>query len=74
MLSVFQKFGGIRPMAAKIDVPPSTVKSWHAKRDIPEWRRSTILKKAEDHGIELSEGELIDIPADAPAPSDEAAA
>ncbi|WP_126516776.1 carph-isopro domain-containing protein [Sphingobium amiense] len=67
MLSVFQKFGGIRPMAAKIEVPPSTVKSWHAKRDIPEWRRATILARAKEHGIDLTEVELINIPADAPA-------
>ncbi|MGA1853065.1 hypothetical protein VH570_19715 [Sphingobium sp. HT1-2] len=67
MLSVFQKFGGIRPMAAKIDVPPSTVKSWHTKREIPEWRRGAILAKAKDHGITLCEAELITIPADAPS-------
>lgn len=68
MLSVFQKFGGIRPMAAKIEVPPSTVKSWHSKREIPDWRRATILAKAKAHGIELAESELIEIPADASSP------
>ena len=74
MLSVFQKFGGIRPMATKIKVPPSTVKSWHTKREIPDWRRATILANAKTHGIELSEIELIEIPPDAPASVEERAA
>lgn len=73
MLSVFQKFGGIRPMAAKINVPPSTVKSWHSKREIPDWRRVTILQAAAAHGIDLAENELVDILEDAPAQSEEAA-
>lgn len=65
MISVFQKFDGIRPMAAKLgDVPPSTVKSWHAKGQIPAWRHQSILDAAKRHNIKLSAGELVDIPAD----------
>ena len=47
--SVFQKFGGIRPMATAIeaDFPPSTVKSWHKKRLIPRWRHRAILAACE---------------------------
>lgn len=66
MSSVFQKFGGIRPMAAKLgDVPPSTIKSWHRKRQIPPWRHESILLAAHRHGIELSVSELRDIAPDA---------
>lgn len=65
MASVFQKFGGIRPMAAKLgDVPPSTVKSWHAKRHIPPWRHASILEAAERHQIAITDEELNNIPAD----------
>ncbi|MBI1682350.1 carph-isopro domain-containing protein [Caulobacter hibisci] len=65
MASVFQKFGGIRPMAAKLgDVPPSTVKSWHAKRQIPAWRHASILAAAAQHGIDLSISELTTIARD----------
>lgn len=65
MISVFQKFDGIRPMAAKLgDVPPSTVKSWHAKGQIPTWRHQSILDAAKRHNIKLSADELVDIPAD----------
>jgi hypothetical protein len=59
MQSVFQKLGGIRPMAAKLgDVPPSTVKSWHAKRSIPSWRHQSILDAALRHGVKLTADEL----------------
>lgn len=59
MQSVFQKFGGIRPMAAKLgDVPPSTVKSWHTKGDIPAWRHDSIMAAAEANGIALTRSEL----------------
>lgn len=74
MLSVFQKFDGIRPMAAKLGVPPSTVKSWHAKRFIPEWRRPAILAVAKDHGISLTEEEVVNVRPDAEAPAQDAAA
>lgn len=74
MQSVFQKFGGIRPMAAKLgDVPPSTVKSWHAKREIPVWRHDSILSAAQRHGVKLDRDELINIPANDTAPRAEAA-
>lgn len=62
MTSVFQKFDGIRPMAAKLgDVPPSTVKSWHAVGKIPAWRHASILAAAKKHGIALTSDELVNI-------------
>lgn len=66
MQSVFQKFGGIRPMASKLgNLPASTVKSWHTKRKIPLWRQPTVLASAKDHGIELSPEEILNIRPDA---------
>jgi len=63
--SVFQKFGGIRPMAAKIgDVPASTVKSWHKKRNIPSWRHASILEAAARHGVQITAAELEVVAAD----------
>ena len=74
MKSVFQKFDGIRPMAAKLgDVPPSTVKSWHAKGHIPSWRHDAILVAAGQHGIALQRDELINIRPDEVEASQEAA-
>lgn len=66
MASVFQKFGGIRPMAAKLgDVPASTVKSWHKKRQIPAWRHASILEAARRLQIDLSADELENVSEDA---------
>lgn len=65
MASVFQKFGGIRPMAAKLgDVPASTVKSWHKQGKIPAWRHASIIAAARDHGITVAPEELVTIAAD----------
>ena len=62
MTNVFEKFGGIRPMAEKLDgTPPSTVKSWHAKGRIPEWRHDSILAAAERHGILITRLELMSL-------------
>jgi len=66
MQSIFQKFGGIRPMAAKVGVPPSTVKSWHAKRLIPEWRRKAVMSAVTDHNIDASFDEIVNVRPDAP--------
>lgn len=67
MASVFQKFGGIRPMAAKLgDVPASTVKSWHKKGQIPAWRHASILEAARKLNIELTTDELENVREDDP--------
>lgn len=61
MLSIFQKFGGIRPMAAKLGVPPSTVKSWHTKREIPDWRRQAVFDAIAHHRIDAAPDEVVNI-------------
>lgn len=67
MQSVFQKFGGIRPMATKLgDVPPSTVKSWHKNRVIPAWRHDAILAAAERHRVRIKRDELENVRPDEP--------
>lgn len=72
MQSVFQKFGGIRPMASKLgDVPPSTVKSWHKNRLIPSWRHDSILAAAKRHGIQLKRVELEQVAADEETPAND---
>lgn len=62
MASVFEKFGGIRPMASKLDgIPPSTVMSWQRKGKIPTWRHQSILAAAMQYGIALTSDELKNI-------------
>ena len=74
MKSIFQKFGGIRPMAAKLEVPSSTIKSWHSKRAIPDWRRQAVMEAALRHNIDLSLDELINVRPDAEPAEQQAAA
>ncbi|WP_428332094.1 carph-isopro domain-containing protein [Novosphingobium sp.] len=57
-LSVFEKFGGIRPMAMILGIAPSTVKAWHYSRSIPAWRHDLIMRRAIDTDIALSTDEL----------------
>lgn len=51
---VIEAFGGIRPMAAKIDTPVTTVQGWKKRDVIPGTRRAQIMQAATDHKIDLS--------------------
>ena len=52
---IIERFGGIRPMAAKIDTPVTTVQGWKKRNVIPATRRADVLKAAKDNNIDLSE-------------------
>ncbi len=52
---IIQRFGGIRPMASKMDVPVTTVQGWKKRNTIPENRVEDILKAAREHNIDLSD-------------------
>lgn len=55
---VIEAFGGIRPMAKKIDVAVTTVQGWKKRNVIPATRLKQILSAAQEHDINL--GDLID--------------
>ncbi|MGO1074621.1 uroporphyrinogen-III synthase [Inquilinus sp. CA228] len=55
---VIEAFGGIRPMAAKLTVPVTTVQGWKRRNAIPEQRHADILAAARTHGIALDPAEL----------------
>ena len=46
-------FGGIRPMAAKLGVPVSTVQGWKQRDAIPVGRLADIEAAAAEHGVAL---------------------
>ncbi len=52
--AVIDAFGGIRPMAHKLDVPVSTVQGWKQRNAIPENRVADIVAAAAAHGVDLS--------------------
>ena len=68
-LRVITAFGGIRPMANKLDVPVSTVQGWKVRGVIPEARLAEIREAAERHGVEIDEAALA---ASAEAPEEDA--
>ena len=55
---VIDRFGGIRPMAAKLDMPVTTVQGWKKRGVIPAIRHGDILAAASREGIKLTPAEL----------------
>ncbi len=52
--AVIDAFGGIRPMAAKLDVPVTTVQGWKNRGRIPGNRHGAVRAAAARHGVDLS--------------------
>jgi len=55
---VIRAFGGIRPMAAKLGVPVTTVQGWKERGTIPEPRVAEVLAAAAKQGVSLSDLDL----------------
>ncbi len=52
---IIEKFGGIRPMSAKINVAVTTIQGWKKRDAIPATRKDAILEAAVANDIDLSE-------------------
>lgn len=52
---IIERFGGIRPMATKLDAPVTTVQGWKKRDIIPGARREEVLKAANKHNITLED-------------------
>lgn len=50
---VINRFGGIRPMARKMDVPVTTVQGWKKRNFIPEDRVQEVVDAAAKHKVSL---------------------
>lgn len=48
---VIERFGGIRPMAAKLGLTASTVQGWSERNAIPAARRASVLEAAREQGL-----------------------
>jgi hypothetical protein len=53
--AIIDRFGGIRPMAAKVGAPVTTVQGWKKRDVIPGSRRADILKAANENNIDLGD-------------------
>lgn len=52
---IIERFGGIRPMASKIDVPVTTVQGWKKRNVIPGARRDQIVAAAQNLNINIAD-------------------
>lgn len=52
---IIQRFGGIRPMASKMNVPVTTVQGWKKRNAIPSNRRSEIEDAAQANDIDIAD-------------------
>ena len=51
---IIERFGGIRPMATKIDAAVTTVQGWKKRNTIPPHRIDRIIKAAQEHNVDLT--------------------
>lgn len=63
---IVERFGGIRPMAHKLDTPVTTVQGWKKRGAIPLARHADLRSAAAKHRIKLDDADL-----DAATPSED---
>lgn len=51
---IIERFGGIRPMAKKMDVAVTTVQGWKKRNVIPAGRYEDVLKAAHENAVDLT--------------------
>ena len=59
MTTLFDKFGGVRPMANHLDDAPSTIQSWKSAGRVPSTHQPRVLAKAEELGLDVSAEDII---------------
>lgn len=52
--AVIAAFGGLRPLANRLGIPPSTVQGWRQRGTVPETRMADILLSARAAGIDVN--------------------
>lgn len=54
-VEVIERFGGIRPMSTKTDIPVTTIQGWKKRDSIPANRVEEIIKAAQSNNVEISD-------------------
>ncbi len=52
---IIERFGGIRPMAAKVGAPVTTVQGWKKRDVIPGVRRADVIRAANENSIDITD-------------------
>jgi len=53
--AIIERFGGIRPMAAKVGAPVTTVQGWKKRDVIPGARRDDVIRAANENNINIAD-------------------
>lgn len=65
--SIFDLFGGIRPMARALEESPSKIMAWKRAGHIPARKQATVLEKGNALGLSIT-AEHVVFPLGHPAP------
>lgn len=57
--TLFDRFGGVRPMAEILGEPPSTVQSWKNVGRIPAGRQPDVLAKGVELGLGITAEDVV---------------
>lgn len=57
--SIFDRFGGIRPMARALDEPSSNVGTWKTKGRIPAEKQAHVLAMAQAKGLPITAEDVV---------------
>lgn len=52
---IIERFGGIRPMASKMNIPVTTVQGWKKRNAIPVARLEDVKRAAADNALDISD-------------------
>ena len=52
--SVVAAFGGVRPMASRLNIAVTTIQGWKSRGNIPKNRRRAVLEAAQADGLDLT--------------------
>jgi len=52
--SIVAAFGGVRPMASRLNIAATTIQGWKSRGNIPKNRRRAVLEAAQADGLDLT--------------------
>lgn len=59
LASIFDRFGGIRPMARALDEPSSNVGAWKTKGRIPAEKQAHVLAVGQAKGLPITAEDVV---------------